>query len=148
MNEIKLENILQMRRTLYENVLFVNKNKAVCTLDIPRNSRGDDPLELMTYGFLNALPRDVGESCYRCLNVGHNSTNCTEPSVCYLCKCDGHKAKDCPYKRDSQICFRCRQKGHRKNECVNAKAKDGPYILVPTCWNCRGQGHHRCDCRF
>ena len=138
---------MQMKRILYQNVLFVDENKTVCTLE-SHNINLDNPLKLMAYDFLNILPRDANETCYRCHYVGHDSTNCTEPSVCYLCKFEGHKAKDCPDKPGSQICFRCRQKGHRKSECVNAKAKDGPYILVPTCWNCQGQGHRRCDCRL
>ncbi|KAJ8977860.1 hypothetical protein NQ317_004768 [Molorchus minor] len=52
--------------------------------------------------------------CYKCLEFGHRTSECTGPdrsNICIKCGKNGHKAKDC--EEENLYCMTCKQEGHR-----------------------------------
>ncbi|KAJ8928007.1 hypothetical protein NQ314_019473 [Rhamnusium bicolor] len=52
--------------------------------------------------------------CYKCLDFGHRTSECTGPDksdLCINCGKRGHKAKDCELK--VSYCITCKEEGHR-----------------------------------
>lgn len=89
-----------------------------------------------------AFAVSIQKRCYRCQQLGHVSTNCTNPEAprpkksggCRVCQEEGHLATDCP----ERVCHGCGEKGHFSSTCPNEK----PII----CGNCGEAGHVRRNC--
>lgn len=75
----------------------------------------------------------MGE-CFRCGEVGHNKTDCTNEAVeraftgeCRTCGEQGHRAADCPYKAP-EMCRACGVEGHKAQDCDKNRTMDRSHV--------------------
>ena len=86
---------------------------------------------------------DITTKCFRCGQVGHMVSSCTNEEVskpCPLCAKTGHDSYSCPL---NKICFNCGVPGHINRECPERRGM--PRRMV--CGHCFISGHHRWECR-
>jgi hypothetical protein len=86
---------------------------------------------------------DITTKCFRCGQVGHTVSTCTNeelPKPCPLCAKTGHDSYACPL---NKICFNCGVPGHINRECPERRGM--PRRMV--CGSCFISGHHKWECR-
>mmetsp|Transcript_13421 Transcript_13421/g.25191 ORF Transcript_13421/g.25191 Transcript_13421/m.25191 type:complete len:562 (+) Transcript_13421:146-1831(+) len=86
---------------------------------------------------------DITTKCFRCGQVGHTVSSCTNEEMskpCPLCAKTGHDSYACPL---NKICFNCGVPGHINRECPERRGM--PRRMV--CGTCFISGHHKWECR-
>ena len=83
---------------------------------------------------------DITTKCFRCGQVGHTVSACTNKEMskpCPLCAKTGHDSYTCPL---NKICFNCGVPGR---ECPERRGM--PRRMI--CGSCFISGHHKWECR-
>ena len=87
--------------------------------------------------------RDISTKCFRCGEVGHMESSCTNEAKarpCPLCASLDHEMRACPNK---QVCFNCGMPGHVNRECSQPRGLRRRVV----CGICFRSGHHRLQCQ-
>jgi len=79
------------------------------------------------------------KGCFKCGNLGHIASDCTEERLCFNCKKPGHESSSCPSPRSvaSKQCFSCGGVGHIQAECPSLRLQG----TNQKCYNCGRFGH-------
>jgi Arginine methyltransferase-interacting protein, contains RING Zn-finger len=86
---------------------------------------------------------DITTKCFRCGQVGHTVSSCTNEEMskpCPLCAKTGHDSYACPL---NKICFNCGVPGHINRECPERRGMSRRMV----CGSCFISGHHKWECR-
>lgn len=110
----------------------------------PKTPKGKDGRASSASLLNNEVSKDISTICFRCKQVGHMESSCTNAinrKPCALCGMTDHDMRACP---NQTICFNCGTPGHVSRDCTMRRGL--PRRMV--CGLCFQSGHHRLQCRM
>lgn len=135
----------------------------------PKSTSASTPGGNTQRSLLNRLlEKDISTVCFRCGQVGHYESDCTNPPkprpcslcgsfdhpekrcdhkmICFNCGCVGHSVRDCTAPRGLPrrlFCGICYESGHHRNACYNYRG-NAEAMRMAICMQCGRYGHFLC----